>query len=259
MHEQLTTIELRLNEGTNLNRRKVQKIVGGSIRRKPVHCQSRTGRESLVDGHEGSKRQIDSRPGTPQASDSAYRRDPFEEESSFEENLSDGLLSECPTGSSTPKTMTLTPRLHRIDEDDDDFSTYSKPEHAGLYAHDAGSSPDVFASHTEVAVMEPRHGDRRVKKHPSPSKKTLEDLEVAFAMYARLKTLESGDEVDELAKDSLGALSFADHNKVIRHGAKPKVVESAHRTDRRGAYRIRHSLPFRPGLKNNQDIDELGD
>ncbi|OAQ97228.1 hypothetical protein LLEC1_02993 [Akanthomyces lecanii] len=254
MSDQLTTIELRLNEGNNLNRRKVQKIVGGSIRRKPVNCPNQTLRQSMMDDYDGSSGRIDRRPGTSDDYFCAYSRNPFEEETSFEENLSDGLLSECPTGSSTPRTVASTTRLRQAD----DLSDYSKPEHETLHAEDLVSSLHVLNRHAGPAVGEPAHGHRRVKKHPSPSKKTLEDLEVAFAIYARLKPLEGEDETDELAKDGLAALSVSDHNKAMRREAKTPIAKPVHHIGRDGAYRIRHSLPFHAPLTNNPDFDELG-
>ncbi|KAM3497214.1 hypothetical protein MY10362_009427 [Beauveria mimosiformis] len=189
----LTTIELRLDEG--------------NIRRK-----------------------VDSRPGWPPVYDPTYPRDPFADETSFEENLFDGLLCECPTGSSTPKSTTLMPQLHRNDID--------------------GSCKGKTA-------IESIPGYGRVKKHPSPSKKALEDLEMALAIYTKLKPLEGGDETDELAKDERGALSAADHNKAMRQDRKFAVPEVAHGMAHRRAYRIRHGLPYRPTQKNTQDIDEL--
>ncbi|KAJ4153981.1 hypothetical protein LMH87_010445 [Akanthomyces muscarius] len=258
MPDQLNTIELRLNEGNNLNRRKVQKIVGGSIRRKPVNCQIQPVRQSIVDNYHGSNGRIDSRLDGPKDYVCTYPRDPFGEETSFEENLSDGLLSECPTGSSTPRTIASTTRLHRIDEDDDDLSVYLKPEHETLPAEDLVSSLQTAASYAGVAAIAPAHGHRRVKKHPSPSKKALEDLEVAFAVYARLKPLEGGDETDELAKDGLAALAVSDHNKVMRRETKTSIAKPAHSIGRGGAYRIRRSLPLRASLTKSHDFDELG-
>lgn len=254
--DQLTTIELRLNEGNNLNRGKVQKIVGGSKRRKPVNCQSQLVLPSIVDDYRESNGQIDSRPGT---SDYActYPRDLFGEETSFEENLSDGMLSECPTGSSTPRTIASTVRLHRIDENDDDLPVYSKSELEPAHAENLGSNLHTMAPYVGANAIESTHVHGRVKKHPSPSKKALEDLEVAFAIYARLKPLDA-DDTDELAKDGLAALLVSDHNKAIRREATSSMVKPRDHVSRSGAYRIRRSLLFRASLTENQDFDELG-
>ena len=48
----LTTIEIRLNEGNNLNRKKVQRIVGGSVSRKPVPGHGQDLRTRLDDSTE---------------------------------------------------------------------------------------------------------------------------------------------------------------------------------------------------------------
>lgn len=255
--DQLATIELRLNEGNNLNRRKVQKIVGGGIRRKPVNCQSQLVLPSIVDDYREWNGRIDSRPGTPDHL-CTYPRDPFGEETSFEENLFDGMLSECPTGSSTPRTIPSTVRLHRIDENDDDLSAYSKPELETLNAENLVSNLHAMAPCGGTNAIEPAHGHGRVKKHPSPSKKALEDLEIAFAIYARLKPLEDADNTDELAKDGSAAFIVSDHNKAIRREAKSSIAKARHHTSRNSAYRIRRSLLFRASLTENQDFDELG-
>ncbi|KAM3516096.1 hypothetical protein MY11210_000378 [Beauveria gryllotalpidicola] len=255
MPEQLNAMELRLDEG-NIQR-KVQTTVPGSIKRKPLHCQSQPMRLGWSTDNHRLPVQVDSRPGCPPAYDPRYPRNPFADETSFEENLFDGLLCECPTGSSTPKSTRLTPQLHRMGEGDDGCSHHSAIESETLYAQNSIRNTEIDASCKGKTAIESIPGDGRVKKHPSPSKKALEDLEMAFAKYTRLKPLEGGDEIDELAKDERGALSVADHNKAMRQDGKFGVPEVAHHTAHGGAYRIRHSLPYRPTLKNTQDIDEL--
>ncbi|EJP65489.1 uncharacterized protein BBA_05358 [Beauveria bassiana ARSEF 2860] len=255
MHEQLTTIELRLDEGSV--GRKAQSTVGGSIKRKLVPCPTRSLRLDRSTENHILPVQVDSRPGCPPVYDSTFPRDPFADEKSFEENLFDGLLCECPTGSSTPKSATLTPQLHRNGEGDDDRSHHFAIESESLSAQNPDRKIDIDGSCKGKTAIESICGYGRVKKHPSPSKKALEDLELAFAIYTKLKPLEGGDETDELAKDERGALSAADHNKAMRQHRKFAVPEEAHEMAHRRAYRIRHSLPYRPTVKNTQDIDEL--
>ncbi|KGQ06825.1 hypothetical protein BBAD15_g7849 [Beauveria bassiana D1-5] len=251
----LTTIELRLDEGSV--GRKAQSTVGGSIKRKLVPCPTRSLRlDRSTDNHILPVR-VDSRPGCPPVYDSTFPRDPFADEKSFEENLFDGLLCECPTGSSTPKSTTLTLQLHRNGEGDDDRSHHFAIESESLSAQNPDRKIDIDGSCKGKTAIESISGYSRVKKHPSPSKKALEDLELAFAIYTKLKPLEGGDETDELAKDERGALSAADHNKAMRQDRKFAVPEEAHEMAHRRAYRIRHSLPYRPTVKNTQDIDEL--
>ncbi|KAM3432170.1 hypothetical protein MY4824_006719 [Beauveria thailandica] len=203
------------------------------------------------------QRTVDSRPGRPPVYDPTYPRDPFADETSFEENLFDGLLCECPTGSSTPKSTTLMAQLHRNGEGDDGCSQHFAIESKTLHAENPDRRIDMDGSCKGKAAMESIPGYGRVKKHPSPSKKALEDLELALAIYTRLKPFEGGDETDELAKDERGALSAADDNKAMRQDRNFAVPEVAHEMAHRRAYRIRHSLPYRPTLKNTQDIDQL--
>ncbi|KAM3447096.1 hypothetical protein MY3296_009042 [Beauveria thailandica] len=251
----LSTIELRPDEG-NI-RRKVQTTVGGSIKRKSPQCPSRPMRLDRSTDNHILPVQVDSRPGRPPVYDPTYPRDPFADETSFEENLFDGLLCECPTGSSTPKSTTLMAQLHRNGEGDDGCSQHFAIESETLHAENPDRKIDMDGSCKGKAAMESIPGYGRVKKHPSPSKKALEDLELALSIYTRLKPFEGGDETDELAKDERGALSAADDNKAMRQDRNFAVPEVAHEMAHRHAYRIRHSLPYRPTLKNTQDIDEL--
>ncbi|KAM3564721.1 hypothetical protein ARSEF4850_001686 [Beauveria asiatica] len=200
---------------------------------------------------------VDSRPGRPPVYDATYPRDPFADETSFEENLFDGLLCECPTGSSTPKSTTLMAQLQRNGDGDDGCSHHFAIESETLHAESPDRKMDMDGSCKGKAAMEPIPGYGRVKKHPSPSKKALEDLELALAIYTGLKPFEGGDETDELAKDERGALSAADDKEAMRQDRNFAVPEVAHEMADRRAYRIRHSLPSRPTLKNTQDIDEL--
>ncbi|EGX96283.1 hypothetical protein CCM_00939 [Cordyceps militaris CM01] len=256
--EQLTTIELRLNEGNNLNRRKVQKIVGGSIKRKPVYFQGQPARQSPIDDCRGSCSQVDGQPETPQASGFTYIRDPFEDEANFDEDLVDGVLCECPTGSSTPKSAALTPQLNRVDEEEDYSFQNPRIGPETVDAKSRNNSLDIFSPAMEAPVVETIPAEHRVKKHPSPSKKALEDLEAAFAMYTKLKPLEDGDKTDELAKENRDALSVADGNKLMRQSwSKCDGSEASRHTSQRVARRIRHSLPYRTTLASSQDIDDL--
>lgn len=244
---QLATIELRLNEGSNLNKAKVRKIVGGSIRRKPVHghCPAKnlkSGRDPGSDTNGGDSN------GHARKRIHLYDfTDPFEEEFDFEDDLSDGFLSEGPACSSTPKMSTslMPPR------------GTSTPNHASRDTQDAPAvkNTDVFAfSKTQQHLPTSSSVTRvaRVKKHPSPSKKALEDLEAAFAVYTRLKPLVGSDDTDELAKD--GRVSLKELNQNLRPS---QTKLSAADRSRSQHSRTRRSFPCQSDAEFYLDTDEL--
>lgn len=109
----ISTIEIRLNEGDNLNKRKVQKIVGGHVVRKPVAEDGKSLRsgKSIDDpfsdrGRSHTRTTLDSRLTliTNEADDiPPVPRNPFESEKEFENDLEDRILSSMPLGSSTPR------------------------------------------------------------------------------------------------------------------------------------------------------------
>jgi hypothetical protein len=113
----IRTIEIRLNEGDNLNRRKVQRIVGGGqVARKPVAdggeslrsgrsmddqfsdmclCRTPTGLEVL-----GSPTTLGSE---TQSFSSHSSENPFRSEAGFDRDLHYGVLRATPEGRSTPR------------------------------------------------------------------------------------------------------------------------------------------------------------
>ncbi|KAJ6787796.1 hypothetical protein PWT90_01473 [Aphanocladium album] len=256
--EQLTTIELRVNEGNNLNRRKVQKIVGSSIKRKPVYSQIQDKRRVLLDISHNSQEAASGPQTIDQPYSSLELQHPFDEETDFDGNLSDGLLSERPSGASTPRTSMSKVQMHDVDDGDHGKLTCSVLEHE-VYSQvfKENKLKNSNSINEEIAPKSAQEG-RRVKKHPSPSKKALEDLEAAFAIYARLKPLQGGDETGELATDNREILSSTDRNRLLRHShAKRGSAKTKHRTARNNAYRARHSLPYRPTQAGSHEIDEF--
>ncbi|TQW11864.1 hypothetical protein IF2G_00595 [Cordyceps javanica] len=254
--KQLTTSELRPNAGSNLDRRKVQKISGGSTKRKTERLQSIEAQRGLIDSRRESQAQADARKRTPC---SAYPRDPFEDETSFDENLSDGMLSEFPEGSSTPRSTTLTPHPHRINQDNGSPIRNSKGNPETRHYKELDRRPERGVPEIRSLTFTSITGTHRVKKHPSPSKKALEDLEAAFAIYTRLKPMDGGgDDTDELAKDNQGILSVADQNRSMSQSrSKHGAAQTSQHMSYRGGHRILHGSPYHPSLTNSHDIDGL--
>lgn len=260
-HENLSpisTIEIRLNEGDNLNKKKVQKIVGGQVVRKPVADDGKSLRpgKSMDDpfGEPAGAR-------TPTRFESRLQieaenlssddippvpTNPFESEIGFENDIEDRILSSTPVGSSTPRA-----RVERYSISSSDHSPtkkYSRLSKAqvdlmldsvtlrlgqeelsiakpiGLTSLRASQRKLVdpvrrVKQHSITALNMDAHGLKRTKKHPSPSKEALEDLEMAFRKYAHLKVSGGNeDELDELASSFIStssSLAPRDKNRLI--------------------------------------------
>ncbi|KAH7266430.1 hypothetical protein B0J15DRAFT_580422, partial [Fusarium solani] len=210
----ISTIEIRLNEGDNLNKRKVQRIVGGQVSRKPVADDGKSLRsgKSLDDpfsegGGWRTPTSFESRlkkgVNNDQSAIPPLPHNPFESEKEFDDSIKDRILSTTPVGSSTPRI-----RVERVSTSSSDQSpTLQAPK---LIQKQTSLRP---AGTTLVeSVNEARKGwekamggtdafgSKRVKKHPSPSKEALESLEMAFRKYTDLKVSGAGiDDLDELA------------------------------------------------------------
>jgi hypothetical protein len=259
----LTTIEIRLNEGNNLNRKKVQRIVGGSVSRKPVPGHGQGIRTRLDDSTEQLQSGIDSSQNldTPPTSDddlSAFCfQNPFTSEHDLEDDLTDGFLNTPPAAASTPKSKisrdsiivediqktsvkgTLLFIYKDIDRDRDAIDS--------KYTERSTIADDVFSEKYSEAVSKSlRHSPtlqdaKRVKKHPSPSKHALEDLEAALTSYTRLRGHGNFDKVDELAADfnnNPPLLIPQDPNRLIERSWE-KMVRQQHE---------RHRPPLRTRL-----------
>ncbi|EEU45081.1 uncharacterized protein NECHADRAFT_93591 [Fusarium vanettenii 77-13-4] len=209
----ISTIEIRLNEGDNLNKRKVQRIVGGQVSRKPVADDGKSLRsgKSLDDpfsegGGWRTPTSFESRlkkgADNDQSAIPPLPRNPFESEKEFDDNIKDRILKSTPVGSSTPRI-----RVERISASSSDQSpalqapkliqkqTSLRPAGTTLV-----ESVNEARKGWEKAMGTDAFGSKRVKKHPSPSKEALESLEMAFRKYTDLKVSGASiDDLDELA------------------------------------------------------------
>ncbi|KAI8672585.1 hypothetical protein NCS56_00721800 [Fusarium sp. Ph1] len=234
----ISTIEIRLNEGDNLNKRKVQRIVGGQVSRKPVADDGKSLRsgKSLDDpfsegGGWRTPTSFESRlkkgADNDQSAIPPLPHNPFESEKEFDDNIKDRILSTTPVGSSTPRI-----RVERVSASSSDQSpTLQAPKliqkqtslrpagtslshgqrelvgthHSKLTRPDSGKRTLVESVNEarkgwEKAMGTDAFGSKRVKKHPSPSKEALESLEMAFRKYTDLKVSGASiDDLDELA------------------------------------------------------------
>lgn len=321
----ISTIEIRLNEGDNLNKKKVQKIVGGQVVRKPVADDGKSLRNGKsMDDPFSEMRSV----RTPTHFESRLKREvdfegeiipplpsnPFESEKGFDNDIEDRILSTTPVGSSTPRI-----RVERVSASNSDRSPTTKRSRStrvpvgrvlegaavklerdrlkdaladsptmGQICQRKMADPVRRLRHSSVSIT--HNGDptglKRVKKHPSPSKEALEDLEVAFRKYTYLKVSGANqNELDELASSFLSSppsLTPRDKNRLIsnrrlsvskidglsspggRKGhSRPLSSASSHLLERsidnpirlRGDIRL--APPYRPRIARGDDVDEL--
>ncbi|KAL7923643.1 hypothetical protein ACQKWADRAFT_325796 [Trichoderma austrokoningii] len=303
----IDAIEIRLNEGDNLNRKKVQQMVGGCVPRKPVANDGkalRSGRSvddpfgepallhspNVIENRANLKIMIGSN------RTSLLIIDPFEAERGFDSNLEEGILSSSPVCASTPRI-----HLHRVQTpttDDSldgqcsklqtqtsmekmatDLTVYQSQEVVPLRKASSQSGhvrPLPNTDRIKVGLMRDKPSldastTKWTKKHPSPSKRDLEELERAFHCYSELKRRGIGEEADELAAHytpSSRYLSPRDTNRMMavrEEGTKPVSVcadQSPARCqtrrpsdDLRG--HIRLAPPYRPTMPQADETDEL--
>ncbi|KAH6899969.1 hypothetical protein B0T10DRAFT_570355 [Thelonectria olida] len=331
----ISTIEIRLNEGDNLNKKKVQRIVGGHVPRKPVAddgkslrtCEPLRSGKSLDDPFSET-----GRGRTPTSFETRLKREsrkeddsihplpynqfepcnPFESEKEFDNDIENRILSITPVGSSTPRI-----RVHRVPTPSPDDSPLAhhlmstsltidsmldgvsiKLEREEL--SQARLLPFASVKASDRKLVDPTARIRRfggitagadargangVKKHPSPSKEALEDLEQAFRKYACLRAAARSEEIDELAT-SFVSLAPPSRHKNRRASTRLSVSNiddlfspSSHRCHHRlrssshsitlsriprpvGSScklhrEIRLATPFRPVDPGADDVDEL--
>ncbi|KAM0344585.1 hypothetical protein ACHAPU_007359 [Fusarium lateritium] len=243
----ISAIELRLNEGDNLNKRKVQRIVGGRVNRKPLADDGKSLRNGKLTEDPFSERGGWHKPTTFEtrltmgADDSEggimpLLRNPFEHEKGFDKNIEDRFLNSTPVGSSTPRI-----RVERASTSSSEYSSTSSDLNlsqkrlsinfsghpprfgkGGLIA--SGSSKHMHMdpiqgiwidsvtqtrqSWERVAAETERFESNRMKKHPSPSKEALERLEMEFRQFTNVQVPTTGEcDVDELATNCTAASS----------------------------------------------------
>ncbi|CCC10123.1 hypothetical protein SMACR_02702 [Sordaria macrospora] len=239
----LKSIELRLNEGVNLNKDKVQKIFGGKVRRKPVPMNGKTlrTRRSLDDPFSSPSSlrrhvtEFETRLRGDSVDDSVLpplsSENPFESERVMEGSL-DSILPSAPIASSTPRrgykrtsspseSPTKKPR-GGLRSRSIDFNTILP---MGLCSESAQPKKNPLALSSGLANMfsyVPVVDDFERKKHPSPAKGDLELMTMEFrTQYPDVllgRAAVKQDEQDELARSTLHLPGYdADReNKYLR-------------------------------------------
>ncbi|KAL5584965.1 hypothetical protein FOVSG1_014354 [Fusarium oxysporum f. sp. vasinfectum] len=238
----ISNIELRLNEGGNLNKSKVQQIVGGRVNRKPLADDGKSLRNGKLVEDPFSER-ADRRALTcfenrlKQGSNDGQKTpppslcNPFESEKGFDDNIEDRFLNSTPVGSSTPRILVVrpstsssgccsavsdmhTPEKH-CNEKPGSLSTSGRKEigqhhFSGHKLLDPGD--DVLVNSVTLArrlsekANRDLHISNRMKKHPSPSKEALEKLDLQLQQYTHVRVSEPvKHDMNELRMESMDA------------------------------------------------------
>lgn len=246
----LSTIQLRLNEGDNLNRTKVQRIVGGSLKRKPVPASGRLSRMTDNPSQYKATETVESYASTTLDShildfseeesqtehSLCLSADHFAAEAAFDDNLEVRILNMSPIGSSTPRICVIqspsdvaqvvsnTSSSFISELDLDDSSAELCPS---MEIPERVATPKSCDSNTMDRGHSISHEFSNRKKHPSPSKHALESLEVALQGYIREKgRSERSLGSDELAlKDHMlpGLLQPKTPNTLMRRIAPANI------------------------------------
>lgn len=233
----ISTIEIRLNEGDNLNRQKVQRIVGGHVTRKPVADDGKSLRTGpSIDDPFSEVGRPRTNPQIVKKNQKLFLDDQdimsltpekyFESERGFYDDIDDGILSTIPVGSSTPRSRQtrLSTTSYDASPTHDSVETVGLPQVAVTVAlskptvnfeirglkSDSDKSREKRLLDVEgqcwlnppiTTTSADAKGCKRVKKHPSPSKMDLEDLRIALRDYTIFRSsTNSEDDLDELAK-----------------------------------------------------------
>ncbi|KAF4990433.1 hypothetical protein FGRMN_8473 [Fusarium graminum] len=227
----ISAIELRLNEGDNLNKRKVQRIVGGGVNRKPLADDGKSLRNGKLTEdpfserggrrkHTTFKTQLTMGADDSEGGIIPLLRNPFESEKGFDSHIEDRFLNSTPVGSSTPRI-----RVERASTSSSEYSSTpsdSNPPQKRPSVKFSGHPP-IFGKEGLIAsrrskhmFMDPTQGacidsvtqspqaweraaaeterfrSSMMKKHPSPSKEALERLEVEFRQFTNVQVSTTG-------------------------------------------------------------------
>lgn len=221
----IKSIEIRQNEGVNINEnQKARRIAGIEVRRRPVGTPANIRTSASNVRLYATSTPIGS--PLPVASEEfpkpfhSLPESPFDAEIGFESDLEDRILSTIPEGSSTPRKL-ASASVSDCDEslalDHSRLNVNQNPRGTALpqsFSHLATSNT---ATDSMEKIGQKRlnaydlltgchwvHGIaddcKRVKKHPSPDKHWLEELEAGLEKYKFLKASSAADEeLDELA------------------------------------------------------------
>ncbi|EQL03761.1 hypothetical protein OCS_00530 [Ophiocordyceps sinensis CO18] len=224
--------ETRLNRGNKLTKRNAQAGSGGAAARESAAApfaplQTDQLADVFFDERRCPQSQRRREPETENTGDNAAEAgfgdfaDPFQTEVGFELNLEDRILSTAPIGSSTPRARSKAGSMGNSTDDSANASSEAQVNLARVvfrFGEDGaarGQARQVTLRPSEsrrtmvdaepVASQAMRRKSRvsqlrgceRVKKHPSPSKRDLEELELALQRYGPFEESKLKDDVNE--------------------------------------------------------------
>ncbi|KAG6031509.1 hypothetical protein E4U41_007543 [Claviceps citrina] len=208
----ISSTEIRLNEDQNLGRDKVQQMMGVQEICNPANT-------ALVSHHAYAQFTMGVAPEEDQPSFAESRNmswsstNPFDTEEDFEGNLDQGILHASPAGSSTPRiriyrSSDSSPSVYSIPDLSDESLEQVKVAKVVQFGKSdkinepirqvkLGPALDKGRSPRECLSADEYRGN--AKKHPSPSKRDLEELEKALRQYELPPATSQDGDADELA------------------------------------------------------------
>ncbi|KAG6002937.1 hypothetical protein E4U21_002502 [Claviceps maximensis] len=229
----VSSTEIRLNEDLNLNRNKVQQMMGVQSICQPVspaliRSQSYAHQSVAAVGSEEEQRALaEPRQSQGHGHEHGFRHtswslaNPFDTEEDFECNLDQGILHVSPAGSSTPRiriqrdsdSILSDCSIHDFDGDGESLGQVNLAKVVQLGKRDKLNEPTIRQVTFQTAALDQRRLSRgqclhpngptgNAKKHPSPSKRDLEELERAFRQYGLPSGPYQDGDADELAAAS---------------------------------------------------------
>ncbi|KAG6004329.1 hypothetical protein E4U54_000552 [Claviceps lovelessii] len=228
----VSSTEIRLNEDQNLNRNKIQQMMG--VQSICHHASStlirghsyghQSGTEVTPEEEQHRLAELTREHGHESRCTSWSSANPFDTEEDFECDLDQGILHASPAGSSTPRIrvqqcLDTSPSNYSIrDLSGDSLGQVNVAKVVQIGKRDRINEPTIHEVAFQTAGLDPRQSLRggclrpkeeigHAKKHPSPSKRDLEELERAFRQYELPPApYQDDDDADELAAASPTAL-----------------------------------------------------
>jgi hypothetical protein len=317
----ISNIEIRLNEGDNLNKRKVQRIVGGRVNRKPLADDGKSLRigkstEDPFSEQDGwhtptsFEHRLKAGPDEDETQRLALSRSPFDSEKEFDSNIEDRFLNSTPVGSSTPRIIVKRASASCDGHSSTIDSISPSQRQLGVKLSKTPLQPDrgnsssnnldrrPIADPSEVALIDSvsqarrawerstrgfaTFGTKRTKKHPSPSKEVLEDLEKELRQYAHEQASGTGkhgfnelnvgylDESplrpQEKKRSSLTHLTVTNLDELVhpvydgarhRRGSSASMLKFTSQGKVKLHKDIRLAPAYRPAGSSPHDVDEL--
>ena len=288
----ISTLAVLLNEGQNLSKRKVHEVLSDGILRRYFAKDEELVEDDRLKAEDSSElnQQDDTQLSRDLETSDMHRQtpetiapetDPFSEEENFFDDLSHGILSTLPVGSSTPRPpRSISLETSRYDQESPSRLVAERSQARVRVQVSSASSGSSKPHNTQLSTS--HSGDdtslcdavkQICKKHPSPSKGYLEELEVAFRdCYPNKVEQQQRGPVGQIMQPGTRKpiLQPQDKNKKIGRRASKSVSETPPDTkqsmilscgegSQNQALRpsARLAAPYRPAVPDADEPDEL--